>query len=333
MDQEKGLLLGAILVVGIVSILLVLSYLQYVLLAILLGYLLHPVQRRLAPRVGGVISALGLIALAVLAIVLPLALVLNAIVGELSALREVVTDEDIDVSLLQEIFESDLGGGIQGLGEQQFVELVGRVVGVLGDLANVAIGLTVLFFLLYYFLIDGEEFVAWVRMVTPLPRDIQDELVRELDRLMWAVIVANVVVAVVQGVLTGIGLAIVGFSNVVFWTAVTTLLGLLPLIGASVVWIPIAGYLLLTGQVFAGVFLAVYGATVIGLSDNYLRPVVSGRESHVSPAVFVVGIFGGLAVIGVMGVFFGPIVLASLRVLIEIYTREYGSIRGGPSGS
>jgi predicted PurR-regulated permease PerM len=139
---------------------------------------------------------------------------------------------------------------------------------------------------------------------------------------MWAVLVGNVAVAAVQGVLTGIGFAALGIENAVFWTVVTIVLALLPLIGASVIWIPASGYLLLIGRPIAAALLFAYGALVVSLSDNYLRPMIGGREADLNPALFVLGVFGGLAAFGVMGLFFGPVVVGTLKVLVELTARQ-----------
>ncbi|MFC7135543.1 AI-2E family transporter [Halobaculum litoreum] len=125
--------------------------------------------------------------------------------------------------------------------------------------------------------------------------------------------------------------AVVGVSNVVFWIVVTTLLSLLPLIGASVVWIPMAAFLFLSGRPVDAVVVAVFGATVISLSDNYLRPVVTGHEAHVSPGLMVLGIFGGVLAFGFVGLFVGPIALAFAKVLVEAVVDERAAGAAGPA--
>ena len=202
--------------------------------------------------------------------------------------------------------------------------LLDALSGVLGGVSTALIGLTVLLFLLYYFLVSGASLLGWLRSVTPLSADTWSALVRQVDRLMWAVLVGNVAVAVVQGVLTGIGFAALGINNAVFWTVVTVVLALLPLIGASVIWLPASGYLFFVGRPVAAALLFAYGALVVSLSDNYLRPMVGGREANLNPALFVLGVFGGLIVFGFMSLFFGPVIVGTLKVLVELAARERG---------
>ncbi|EMA52611.1 MULTISPECIES: AI-2E family transporter [Halococcus] len=338
MNLERGVFVAAILGLGTLSLLLVLPLLQYVLLAVLLGYVLHPVHERLAPRIGSRLSAGGLVAGTALVVLLPIGAVIavaaNQAVQVLTALRTGRLGIDTIERFLREQVgvTIDIGGAIGstltpdavlGVVEgQSGAALFGRAASLFGGLSNVVIGLTVLVFLSYYLLTDGVGFVRWLRDVAPVPGDDWDELVARVDRLLWAVIVGNVAVATVQGVLTGIGFVVVGFPNTVFWTVVTVVLGLLPLIGASIVWLPASIYLFVLGRPLAAVVLFVYGATLVSIADNYLRPMIGGREAGLNPGLFVLGISGGLFVFGFLGVFFGPVVLGTLKVLVELFARD-----------
>ncbi|MFC4357497.1 AI-2E family transporter [Halobium salinum] len=323
LGRQRTFLLALLLVFGVLSALLVLPYLQYVLAALLLGYALHPLHRRLEPRVGSRVAAGVLIAATVFAVLFPIAILAQVALSGARSVFETIT------AYLE---QGELVRWLEEMGVQvpDLVEMIGNggslpvggLVGVLGGLTNAAVGLTVLVFVLYYLLTTGDALMAWLRRVTPLTPAVQDELYARVDRLTWAALVVNVVVAGVQGVLTGIGLWAVGFPNPAFWTVMTTLLALLPLIGASVVWAPAAVYLLFVSDPLHGVALAAYGALVVSLSDNYLRPVLGGHEARLNPGLFVLGIFGGTAALGFVGIFYGPIVLGALKALVEVYTRE-----------
>ena len=90
------------------------------------------------------------------------------------------------------------------------------------------------------------------------------------------------------------------------------------------IWLPASGYLFFVGRPVAATLLFAYGALVVSLSDNYLRPMVGGREANLNPALFVLGVFGGLIVFGFMGLFFGPVIVGTLKVLVELAARERG---------
>lgn len=329
MNRYRTFLLVLLAVFAVLSALIIVPYLQYVLAAILLGYVLYPLRTRIAPVVGPQVAAALLILVAVFVVLLPLAALIGFVAREARAVLRAIETGEFDVVAIELATQRYLGLDVSvddligSTGEAGRQAVLANVIEIFGGLTNVAIGVTVLLFVLYYLLKDGRALVRWTRSVTPLPSNTQDELYARIDQLMWAVLVGNVLVAVVQGVLTGIGLALTGFSSVLFWTVMTIFLALLPLIGASVIWVPAALYLVAIGRVLPGIFLFSYGTIVVSLSDNYLRPVIGGREGNLNPGLFVLGIFGGLAVFGFMGIFFGPIVLGTAKVLVEVFAREF----------
>lgn len=330
--KRATLLLLAALAVGLVVVLLR-PYLQFVLAAVVLAYALSPLQRRLAPRVGSRVSAAALIVVAVVAVILPFAFVLAVVVQQATAVTGMLESLGEALGSVQAALRefgvtvrvADVVGGIGG--EDVTGRVLGTVLGLFGGLSAASIGVLVTLFLLYYLLVDGDDLVRWVREVVPLPGDTVDALLVDLDRLMWAVLVGNVAVAVVQGVLTGVGLVVVGFPSAVFWTVVTVFLALLPVVGAPVVWVPASVYLVAADRPLAAAFVFAWGAVVVGLADNYLRPVIGGHEAQLNPGLFVVGIFGGLAAFGFMGVFFGPIALGAAKTVLELVGAEYAGDR------
>jgi len=331
MNRERAFLLVSIAVFLALSLALLLPFLQYVLAAVLLGYVLAPLHRRLAPRLGPRVAAALLILVAFVALIVPLAVVIRAALRDASVVLDAAREFLAGTTAVEEFVGFDVRvGDILGSAGTDGSTVIGGLLGVIGGISDALVGLTVLLFVLYYLLTSGAALVRWIRRVTPLSASTQDRLHDRVDRLMWGVVVVNVVVGVVQGILTGIGLWAVGIPNALFWTVVTTALSLLPMIGASVVWVPAAAILLLGGEPLRGVALAVYGAGVVSLSDNYLRPVVGGREARLNPGLFVVGIFGGLAAFGVMGLFFGPVVLGVLKALVEVYAIERPATDRGP---
>ncbi|MFC7096831.1 AI-2E family transporter [Halobaculum marinum] len=322
---QRRFLLALAAVTALVAVWIVAPLAQYVLVAVLLAYVLQPVQRRLAPRVGARVSAVVVILVSVGAIVAPVAVVLAVAVRAIDQVRGALVGDGVDFGALEELAAAggvDLRGELTAVTRRVFDSGFGTMLELFGGVSDALIGLTVLLFVVYYLLVDGQTLVAWVERATPLESTTSRRLRRDLDRITWGVVVGNVAIAVVQGVLTGLVFALVGVSNVVFWTVVTTLLSLLPLIGASIVWIPMAVFLFLSGRPVDAAVVFVLGAGVISLSDNYLRPIVTGHEAHVSPGLMVVGIFGGVLAFGFVGLFVGPIVLAFAKTLVDTLVDE-----------
>jgi len=323
MDPERGTELVLLALFGALAVLLLLPFESAVLAAILLAYLLRWPHGVLASRIGSRPAALVLVLGTVVLFVVPFVLLVAVAVTGLSDLLATLRGDDGVTSpeaILDAVFgtDVDVGSSVRSfLEDGQVGDLLGTVVDTLGGLGAAAGQLTVLLFLVYYLLRQGDALVAWLGDVVPLSRPVRAELLRRADRLMYAVVVGNVVIAVGNGLLVGLGLFVVGFSDVLFWTVMSIFLALIPLIGTTIVWIPAAVYLVLVGETVPGVGLFLYGAVIVGAVDNVLRPFVGSPEAGLDPAIFVIGVFAGLAFFGVIGVFYGPITLAMAKSVYE----------------
>lgn len=335
MDTTKGFMLALVVVLLVLSTVFVLPFLQYFLLAVLLAYVLAPLLERLEPRIGRRLGAGVLVLGATVAVIVPVVVVSRVIASEAAAIVRGVQRGEISLAGVETVIERrtgldvDLAAQLQtavgGLDSGTF----DNVLGVFGFVTHVAVGLGLTVFLLYYFLKDGERFFSWLRGVLPVADHVVDDLYADLDAIIWAVLVGHVFVAFVQGVIAGLGLVVTGVPNALFWTSVMVVLSLLPLVGSFLVWGPAAVYLAANGQPLAAAFLAVYGTIVVGVSDDYLRPVVVDRYAQVNPSVIIIGVLGGIYTMGFVGVFFGPIVIAALRVTLDLFEREFVAPEAG----
>lgn len=329
MQFDRGVLLALIGVLLLLSVVMVLPYLQFVVGAAVLAFVLGPVQHRLSDRIGETISAIVLTLGSLVAVVLPFVLVTAFVAGDAVDFAEDLQDYQPDDAIESWIYEQtgevvDVQAAVQSVGQNLVDGAAGSLVDVFGTVTHFLIGAGLFAFLLFFLVRDGVRLAAWLRHVAPFPDHVTDDLFERLVGTTWAVLAGHVLVAIVQGVLAGIGLLVVGVPNTAFWTFVMVILALIPLIGTFAVWGPAALYLVAQGRTVAAVGLTIYGTIVVGVSDDYVRPVVVDRYAQVSPAVIIVGVIGGLSAYGVMGLFVGPIVVAALRQTVEVYAKYYG---------
>ena len=337
MERTRVVLTGLGAALLGLTALLVLPFVEFLLLAVLLAYPLRPLQRRFEGHLGPKLTAGGLVLVATLAIVLPMLALLRVVVREVRSFLDRIESGEIAFKELEAEIASltgreiDLRESLQSAIESAGVGTVDGVLGLFQTLTSLLIGLALTLFLLYYFLKDADRFNGWLRATSPLPDRIYDELHREFDDVMWAVLVSHVFIAVVQGVVAGIGLIVLGVPNAVFWTAAMVILAVLPIIGSFLVWGPAALYLFSIGQPLAGGVLFVYGLIVVSLCDDFLRPLVIERytESRLNPGAIVLGVIGGVYLLGFIGIFFGPVIIGSLRAVLDVYRREY--VESGPA--
>ena len=176
--------------------------------------------------------------------------------------------------------------------------------------AEFMVSLFVMLYLLFFFLRDGDELVARIKRATPLPADQQSEIFGQVTATIRATIKGDIVVAFIQGALGGLIFWMLGISAPLLWAAVMAVLSLLPVIGSALIWVPVAIYLLLTGSVMHGIVLLVYGALVISLVDNFLRPMLVGQDIKMPSYIVLISTLGGIAVFGANGFVIGPLVAA-----------------------
>ncbi|MCQ4333777.1 AI-2E family transporter [Natronomonas sp. F2-12] len=332
MNRGQAFLLVLIGLVSAVTLFVVVPFLEYVIGALILGYVLYPVHRRLERRIGGVASAVTLITGTVVAVIVPLAYIVSVFVADLRALSAGQTGLDTAAverrlsELLGPDAEIELGDLLAAAGDQLIRVLFGSYAGIVTFALQAGIGTALMLFLVYYLLRDGPAFVAWGKETVPLPPDVTEDLLSKIDATTWGVVIGHIVVAVLQALIAGIGLWAAGIPKVIFWTFVMAVLALLPLIGSFLVWGPAAGYLVVVDEVTAGVVLALYGIVVVSLFDNYARPILIDQQAGLNPGVILVGVAGGIYSIGFTGLFVGPIVIGVLAATLETFRTEYDRI-------
>ena len=313
--------------------------------ALLLGSLLAPLNVRLAGRLGGrrqLASAITLLA-TVLLFILPVAGVAGAVAAQAAHLLRRLESRMPEVSqgLTLELehlpwLERPLAwidanttislAQLQGWlveGSRKVLEgLVSSggtfVMGALGTVASFVLMLFVLFFVLR----DGPGVAQQVVQMLPIEDRRRARLWQHLADVTRAVFLGIGLTALVQGILVGVGFWIAGLPSPLVFGVVAVLVALIPMVGSALVWAPGALFLAARGEYGYAIFLAAWGAVVVGMVDNFLRPLlISGRADVPTLAVFV-GVMGGLAAFGFIGLFVGPIVLGLLVALFRYETER-----------
>ena len=329
MNRATGTLLALVAVFGVLSLLLVLPFVQYVLFAILIAYVLFPLQAPLEARTSPTIAASLLVLLAVAVFVVPVVFIVGLIADDAAQILGEIDPETLQIGEIEELIEETIGVDVDitetaaDAGQQIATVLVEQTTAIFATVTHVLVGLGLALFLVYYLCKEGDTLLDWLRRRTPLPDDVQDELFGEIDEVMRAVLLGHVLIAFIEGLIAGLGLFATGIPNAAFWTVVMMVLALVPLVGAFLVWGPAVGYLLLTGEPILAVGLFIYSAVVVGVCDDYLRPIVVDRYAEISPAVIILGVLGGVYAFGIMGLFYGPVVVGALLATVNVLDENW----------
>ncbi len=175
-------------------------------------------------------------------------------------------------------------------------------------------------FALFYFLRDSRAIMDRFRAALPFEEPARDRMLGEARELIFASVTTSLVIGAVQGVLCGGAFAIVGLSSAIFWGVVMGFLSLLPLVGAWPVWVPAAIYLFSVGRPGRAIVLIAICGVAGGLADNILRPVLLGGRASLNGLLVFIGVLGGIATFGVLGIVLGPIVVATVVGILDVYS-------------
>lgn len=296
-----------------------------ILTGLILAYVFYPVFRKILGLVREKnVSALIVIFLVLLLIFIPLWLLLPVMVKQIFEAYLFLQNLNIS-NVMQTLFPSLMGSSqhvinsvntfISGFAMNVFSYFSGLV----GDLPNLALKIVIILFVFFFGMRDGEALIEYVKSLSPFKKSVEAELAKKFKEITNSVIYGHIVVGIIQGLATGVGLLVFGVKNALFLTIVSILAAIIPVLGAWLIWIPASVYLMALGSSGRGIGLFLYGAIVISWIDNVLRAYIVSRKSKVSSAIVVVGMMGGLLVFGILGLIIGPLILAYLLLILDAY--------------
>lgn len=303
--------------------------------AVFIAIVFWPMHQRLLREShgrAGLASAVSLAAI-LLIVILPLALVTASITQEASVMVARLRSGEInlggyfqrfidalpawaqgvlqrlgmtDLGLLQQKILSALGNSGQALTSRAFS--IGQIT------VDFVVGFFVMLYVLFFLFRDGDRLAVAIQKRIPLREEHTHRLLTQFATVVRATVKGNIVVALVQGALGSLAFWVLGLPGAMLWGAVMAVLSLLPAVGAALVWGPVAAYFFFAGEVVKGVGLTLWGVLVIGLVDNFLRPILVGRDTRMPDYLVLVATLGGIVVFGLNGFVIGPVIAAVFLV-------------------
>ncbi|KWC68465.1 AI-2E family transporter [Burkholderia ubonensis] len=308
----------------------------------ILAILFQPVQRWLAAHFGKRrnLAALLTLTLIILIVILPLVFVAATLVQEIAYVyQEIKTAQPNYTQYYQDVIHA-LPTSIQRLlakygvtnltgiqkkltdGAAQISQFVAAQALVIGqNTFQFVISFGVMLYMVFFLLRDGGEIGRRVRRALPLDDEHKHLLLSKFTTVVRATVKGNIAVALVQGALGGLIFWILGIEGVVLWGALMAFLSLLPAIGAGLVWVPAAIYLLMIDEIWKCVILVAFCGGVIGLVDNLLRPILVGKDTKMPDWVVLLSTLGGMALFGINGFVIGPLIAALFMASWDIFAR------------
>ena len=312
--------------------------------ALVVTVLFSPLRNWMLPRLDNRRTPTALLTLLTLsvAVILPVLLLMFSFINEGAALyeriesRQVSPGQFIDqvISAIPFLPELMARAGVDTESIRQYLassatsisEMIAtQALNIGRNTVDFTLKLALMLYLTFFLLRDGDRLVVIIRNAIPLSAGRKQLLFNKFVEVTRATIKGNLLVAIVQGALGGLIFWILGISGPVLWAVVMAFLSLIPAVGAALVWLPVAIYLYATGNWLQASVLIAYGALIIGLADNVLRPILVGRDTKLPDYVVLFSTIGGLSLMGVTGFVLGPLIAAVFMSFWTIFSHDLQS--------
>ena len=342
LEQRSFLML--LILVTLLFLFLLMPFWGAIFWACIIGLLFYPLNRRFLRSWGQrpSLAALATLVVCVVICIVPAMFVLGSFLQEGAGLYQQLQSGDLDlgnrIERIREAFPAAqlllerLNLDLNNVKEQ----LSGAALSASGFIAQNAVqfgqgilqyfvSLGLMLYMAFFMLRDGDRLVALLVRALPLGDERERLLFVKFAEVTRATIKGNLVVAVVQGTLGGIIFWVLGIPGAFLWGVVMTLLSLVPVVGAGLIWVPVAIYLFAIGEWGQGLILVGFGAGVIGLVDNILRPILVGRDTKLPDYIVLLSTLGGFVLFGMNGFVVGPLIAALFVAFWGIFMRDFNA--------
>ena len=352
--EQREWRLGGVIFFGVLAIALLYAafviiwpFVTSIIIGVILVTLTFPLYKRLCARMKGKTSRAAIIMLIAitLLVVLPFTLIGMLLVQQANTVFQRMQSVDAQ----QMLHRLDLTSRLQWI--RQFVPtfdpsslsperlllpavrlvpawVASHGAAFVGGIAGLVLDFALVLLSAYFFYVDGDAILVELAILSPLPARYDREFASKFKEVIDATFLGQISSALAQGIATGIGLAIARVPGAAFWGAVATIVGLLPMVGAAIIWVPAAIYLFISASMgergyWAAIFLTIWGLLVVSLIDNIVRPWVMKDKSELPAIPLLFSVLGGMQAFGFVGLVIGPLVFSLLMSIADIYKRTF----------
>ncbi|MDY7033417.1 MAG: AI-2E family transporter [Thermodesulfobacteriota bacterium] len=328
----------------VLSFLILRDYLVSLVVGALIAYLLFPLYDRLSEKLRSTkLAGIILSLISVLLILLFLAILIPPLILQArqlysnaehiitSQIEELKNCPDNDSNDLKCRLSKKISGLIDKEGIKEKLESVTKQVSlflaksltiIIGSIATLIISVAIILFSVFYFLENGTEIKDTVIDILPMKTSYKNKVLMRIEDTVKAIVVGNVSTAFLQGLAGGLIFFILGIPSSLFWGFLIFIFAFVPAVGSSIIWVPAAVILILKGSILKSIILIAYSMIILGAIDNILKPKLISDRINLSSFVIFLAVLGGLKFFGVVGLLFGPLIIALLSTFIQIYREE-----------
>ena len=305
--NSRYLFLGAFLIIALLAFLVVKSFIASLLTSIVLAYLFYPLYKKLAKSVKyKSVAAMIMVIFSIIIILAPTFFVINSLVKETLPIYNYVRSNELN-----------LGPEISSALNKVFQFLLNEASEIALTIPTFLVHAFVTMFLFYYFLKDGEKLAKQIKELIPMDKTHRENLFTEFKNVTHAIVYGLILTGIIEGAIGVLGFYIFDVPSPLLWGLIMVILTILPGIGTSFIWAPAGLIKIIQGDLFNGIGLLIYGFLFISGTEAVLKPRFIGKKSNIHPALIVLGVFGGIQLLGFIGLFFGPLILVIFITLLK----------------
>ncbi|MDO8459516.1 MAG: AI-2E family transporter [Nanoarchaeota archaeon] len=325
-EFRKIALLILIIGLGVLTYLILRPIMISIIGGLLLAYMFFPLYRQISKRIGYPGLSAGIVSVIVLIIIiLPLWFLIPPMVQQIFELFR--SSQGIDIqSFLIRLFPTasdqfitqitvTANSAISKLSSTALNYLVDLLV----DFPTISLHFLLVAFVFFFALKDEIKFKEFASAISPLNKFQEKALVKQFKDITDSIVYGQILVGIFQGIATGIGLVLFGVPNALFLTVFAIILGILPVIGPPLIYLPIAVYLYSTISFPLATIYLVYNLVVVSILEHVIRAKLVSRRTDISQVFILIGMVGGLFIFGILGLVLGPLIIAYFITLLKAY--------------
>ncbi|MBI4411738.1 MAG: AI-2E family transporter [Deltaproteobacteria bacterium] len=219
--------------------------------------------------------------------------------------------------------EIDFGGLLTRVGKEAALYVYNFSPQVLGQTGLFVFNFFVMHFSIFFLFIEGPGIWRALLDLSPLKAKHEKRLTGELKNMIYGTVYGYLATAFVQGVLAGLGFWIAGVPAFMVFGTLTFFMSMVPIVGATSVWLPIAVWIFIQGKTGWGIFMVIYGLVAISGIDNVIKPLIIQERTKIHPLLIFFALFGGIQLFGPIGILFGPVIMALFLASVRIYREDF----------
>lgn len=329
-DFKRFMIPVTILVLAILGFMIIKPLFISIGLGLLFAYIFYPLHKKLGRKLNSeTASAWIIVAVVLVIILLPILILMPMFVKQLFEIYLSLKNADfpgIFLSLFPSLggstaMSAELAASISHFSSTLSNLMLSLFQNTIMSIPEILFGIIIMLFVFYFALKEGHNVKDYFSAIFPFPKELREKFYKKFDQVTSSVIYGHVLVGFIQGIIGGLGYYMLGIPHALLLTVLTVIVGILPILGPPIVWIPVTIFLYLRGDTQAATLLLIFSIATFP-ADSILRPRIVSKKAEMNPAIALIGMIGGTYAFGVIGFFVGPLLLAYLILIIEVYKNK-----------